>query len=73
MFCQACGAKLLEGARFCGACGTPVAKAETEQPTTIRPPAEAPARPLRAAAEATADPQADAPADSAALGRPRNR
>ena len=68
MFCRACGAKLLEGARFCGSCGAAQAQKEPEQPTMIRPPADAPTRPLVAPpAEAPVEAQAEVPVDSAAL------
>lgn len=53
MFCRMCGAELPEGAGFCGNCGAPVAKPVDvpaggpapvygeDQPTMVRPPADA--------------------------------
>lgn len=34
MFCKQCGAKMAEGVKFCGACGTVIETAETPEPNT---------------------------------------
>ncbi len=43
MFCENCGSKLPEGAKFCGGCG---AKTEPIQPSNTAAAAPAPARPV---------------------------
>ena len=42
MNCPTCGAGLVPGAKFCGACGTPTASAEAAQPQQPPPPPQPP-------------------------------
>lgn len=48
MFCEKCGAKLPDGAKFCGSCGeTTEAGADREQPSSSIPPAPTAPQPPR--------------------------
>ena len=69
MRCEKCGNELLDGAKFCPECGTPVAAhdnedvAQTQEMPKPEPPAPEPTAPEPSAPEPTAPepPQADAP------------
>ena len=50
MFCESCGTKLLEGAKFCGACGATIdtaqtAKAAPQKPVVTNPNPQPPPQP----------------------------
>ncbi len=74
MFCRTCGAKLPENVRFCAECGAPAVESEIDQPTMIKPRAEARGRslvpPPAGESPAAAQPPAAAPPPSAPPAQP---
>lgn len=76
MYCNNCGAKLTDGAKFCNACGTPVPQAaapaagDREDNAIGSRPAGTPSRPVNAAPSAVPSP---APVNGAAAPQPQPR
>lgn len=67
MFCEHCGNKLLEGAKFCGSCG---GTTEPAQPAFAAAKPSAPARPAPPPAYAPPAPAYAAPPTPAYVGKP---
>lgn len=57
-FCKNCGQQLIDGAKFCGSCGTPVAAAEAQpQQSAAAPQAQMPEAPVYAAPQEPMQPE----------------